>query len=126
MSYLKQWTEYCNKLRAKKANSSANRQTLSLVQLKMNVGLLKTHYEREQEPHLDYSHKQIKTWKANSSFPYSLDMPLGAGGMKLLMYGPGGDCTAGAEGLNKSIEKGLIYKRPELLIVPFKFVLMWR
>ena len=111
------------------------KKSVCLANTDNQISFLRTVYQRQQEPHLDYSQEQLEWWKRSSSrsgkeyelcpYPWSLDLPLTRGGLSLVMYGQH-LYGYGSEGLSKSIAKGDILEIPTRMDVPYKHALLWR
>jgi hypothetical protein len=83
------------------------------------LGFLYTYTQDPQDPHIDFCHKSMRRFRedyrnksVSSLLPWSMDMPLTRGGLKLQFYGPE-DC------LDQN-------KVSSVVEVPARHVLLWR
>ena len=99
------------------ANKDGNN-SISLHNELCTSGFLSTVFEHQQKPHLDLKHESLNKFnKENKTLnetilPWSCDLPLTSGGLKLAFYG-----KHGAENL---------LKVPVLIEVPHRYALLWR
>ena len=95
-------------------------------EFKWATSFLYTIYENQQDPHVDYRQDTLKMYSRRKrarrlistagvptklKFPWSLDMPLQSGGMRLAFYGT---------------EEGVLKETPIVVHIPFRHALFWR
>ena len=91
------------------------------------IVLLKTIKPRQQLPHLDFHHKELKQFEGQTSAdepvkPWSMDIPLTSGGLFLSIYGSYNDYTHWL--VDRDHDQ--FANPPICVFVPQGHVLLWR
>ena len=100
--------------------------SLSSLRDEWSLGWLSTVLERMQDPHMDYEHALLGQYRVKAGrksrnrdgdllLPWSFDMPLTEGGMRLAFYG-----------VDDPDDPGMLLEVPVEMYVPPKHVLLWR
>jgi hypothetical protein len=127
----KRQTEYIHSIFSQLLEEYAGKPAWS--EFECAVSFLFTLEERQQDPHVDYRHATMQRYqqlqsrdergrgrkrkstedepKKPKDLPWSLDMPLQKGGLRLAFYG---------------CDDGTVIETPEVMHVPFRHVLFWR
>lgn len=109
-----------------KDQEAKDRNSAILLRDEWSLGWLSTVLERMQDPHVDYGHKRLSEYKTMSGkrslnkagqplLPWSFDMPLTQGGLRLAFYG-----------IDDPQNPSALLETPVEMYVPPKHVMLWR